>query len=425
VNVAIFRDDCEVAVIGAGPYGLAAGAHLKAAKIATRVFGDPLSFWRDNMPKGMKLRSPWTGSHIADPQKKFSLDVFAHQHGIDPVEDQLPREQFVRYGEWFQRQNIPDLDTRRVIRVEIAGRRFCLVLEDGETFSTRRVIVAMGLANQDFRPAPFVGLPKELVSHTCEHANLEKWRGKRVAVVGRGQSACESAALLREAGSDVELICRGDVHWLGAPQRDGRRDCSWLWRLRESLQAPSAVGPPPLNWLNELPGIERQLPAEMRSWISARSLRPASAWWVKPRFEDVRVEARCKIVGAMTKGNQVAVQLDSGLRVYDHVLLATGYKFDIAKLRVLPRELMQRIVCVHGSPVLATGFESTQPGLHFVGSSSVRSYGPLMRFIAGSGYAARSVTRKILAHRKRLKREGLMQMECDFLTSPAEDVLWC
>src|SRR5215472_17796598 len=72
-------DDCEVAVIGAGPYGLAVAAHLRAADISTRVFGRALSFWRENMPKGMRLRSPWIATQIADPDRRFSLDAFARR----------------------------------------------------------------------------------------------------------------------------------------------------------------------------------------------------------------------------------------------------------------------------------------------------------------------------------------------------------
>src|SRR5216684_2298166 len=79
VNVALLPDECEVAVIGAGPYGLAVAAHLKAAGLGTRAFGDPMSSWRNSMPKGMKLLSPWSATHIADPAKRFSLDRFWHQ----------------------------------------------------------------------------------------------------------------------------------------------------------------------------------------------------------------------------------------------------------------------------------------------------------------------------------------------------------
>ena len=67
---------CDVAIIGAGPYGLAAAAHLRAAGIATRVFGEPMAFWRHNMPDGMKLRSPWIATHIAEPRHRFTLDDY-------------------------------------------------------------------------------------------------------------------------------------------------------------------------------------------------------------------------------------------------------------------------------------------------------------------------------------------------------------
>ncbi len=398
-------DDCEVAVVGAGPYGLAVAAHLRDAKIGVRVFGDPMSFWRDNMPKGMKLRSPWRATHIADPHRTFSLDAFAAVQGIDPLPDQLPLEAFVRYGEWFQRRAVPDLDRRKVMRVEPVSEGFRLLLEGDEAVNARRVVVATGLAKQDFRPSPFAGLPSALVSHSCEHATLDRWRGKRVAVVGRGQSACESAALLREAGSEVELVCRGPVRWIGAGDHDDDDDAArrrgWLWLLREMLQAPSAVGPPPLNWLNELPAIERRLPARLRSWISARSLRAGAVWWVKPRFEGVRVIAGRAIIAVQAGDDRVTVRFGDGPRTYEHVLLATGYRIDIAKVGLLAPDLLHRIACIDGSPVLADGFESTVAGLHFVGSSSVMSFGPLMRFIAGAGYAARQVTRTALVSRFR------------------------
>ena len=138
--------------------------------------------------------------------------------------------------------------------------------------------------------------------------------------------------------------------------------------------------------------------------INAHSLRPAAAWWLKPRFDGVRLQAGRRVLGVMTRGNQVGVELNTGLRVYDHVLLATGYNIDISKLGILAPDLLQRIVCAGGSPVLAAGFESSVPGLHFVGASAAASFGPLMRFIAGARYAARSVTRAALAHHSHARR---------------------
>jgi pyridine nucleotide-disulfide oxidoreductase len=400
-DVANLSNDCEVAVVGAGPYGLAVAAHLRSAKVDARVFGRPMSFWREQMPKGMKLRSPWIATHIADPGKRLSLDVFAHQVALAP-QDQLPLERFVQYGDWFARQAVPDLDARKVLRIENAAPGFRLVLEDGEV-AARRVVVALGLAGQELRPPQFVGLEPDLVSHTCEHDRLDRWRGRRVAVVGRGQSACESAALLRESGSEVDLIARGEVHWIGVAPGKADRDRGWRWRLRELMQAPSAVGPFPWSWLNELPGIERLLPRDLRSWIAARSLRAAATRWVMPGFEGVRVLAGRTISSVSRQGDGVAVALDDGVRTYDHVLLGTGYRIDIAKLGILSPELLGTVARNGGSPVLSAGFESSRPGLHFAGASAVDSYGPLMRFIAGAGYAARSITRTALAGRGRAK----------------------
>ena len=189
VTRARLSDDCEVAVIGAGPYGLAVAAHLRRAAVSTRVFGRPLSFWREHMPKGMRLRSPWIATHIADPDKKFSLDAFARATALSR-QDQLPLARFVEYGDWFQHQAVPDLDPRKVVRVESAAPGFRLTLADETAVHARRVVMAMGLAHQELRPQQFAGVDRALVSHTSEHAALDKWRGQRVGVVGRGQSAC-------------------------------------------------------------------------------------------------------------------------------------------------------------------------------------------------------------------------------------------
>jgi cation diffusion facilitator CzcD-associated flavoprotein CzcO len=393
-----FRDDCEVAVIGAGPYGLSLGAHLNSAGIDTRVLGRPMSFWREHMPKGMKLRSPWAATHIVDPDNLLSLDAYAAVTSLGRP-DPLPREDFIRYGEWFQTTALPDLDTRQVAKIEPSGRGFALTLEDGAGMRARRVVVAMGLANQEVRPAAFSGLPIDVVSHTADHADLGIFRGQHVAVVGRGQSACESAALLAEAGAAVTLICRGDIHWLGAETSGNAHRRDLYWRLHKLLATRSGVGPFPLNWANEQPDLVRRLSGELRAWLNAKSLRPGAAGWVRPRVAGVAIDAGRTILGARQSGAGITLRLDSGTQNFDHVLLATGYHVDIARLGILPSELMATIATDQGSPVLAGGYQSSVPGLHFVGSAAVRSYGPLLRFVWGAGYAARTVTRFVCANR--------------------------
>jgi FAD-dependent urate hydroxylase len=390
------HDHCEVAIIGAGPYGLAAGAHLMAAGIETRVFGDTMAFWRRNMPNGMKLRSPWRASTIADPNRVHTLDVFAQVHGIERTEN-LPLADFVRYGEWFQHKAVPGLDRRMIRSVRRGAKSFRLILDDESTIDATRVVVAMGLTNQEFRPPQFAGIPKHLVSHSSEVVNPNAFRGQRVVVIGRGQSACESAVLMNEAGADVELICRGEIYWIGREAQATQHKDDLQWSIQAILTAPSAIGPFPFNWLVDAPGLLHQLPSGLRHRISTRCLRAAASAWLRPRSGGIRVNPHRSLIGAYANGDRITLHLDNGVSTSNHVVLATGYRTDISKLNILAPELLRQVTLNAGYPVLSEGFESSVPGLHFVGSPAVGSFGPLPRFVAGAGYAAKSVTRAALA----------------------------
>ncbi len=392
VNPVQSDNRCAVAIIGAGPYGLAAAAHLRAANIPIRIFGDALAFWRANMPTGMKLRSPWSGTHIADPRGRLTLDAYYRQAGMD-VPKLLPVENFIGYGLWFQQHVAPDLDTRAVTRVEARDGGFRLVLEDGDTFFAQRLVMATGLLGHEHRPAQFDGLPRALVSHSCEHTDSERYRGKRVAVIGRGQSACESAALLHEAGADVELICRGNLVWNADPgQRSALRKAVRAV-LGNMLIPPSQVGPFPHNWVNEAPGIIRHFSQATRDRWNELNLRATAILWLRPRLQDVPADQGRTILAARKDSNGVALTLDNATKRYDHVLLATGYQIDVDKMRLLEPRLRERIARHGGLPVLNGAFESSVRGLHFVGAAAVASFGPLLRFIAGAGFAARRLTR--------------------------------
>jgi hypothetical protein len=386
------RNDCQVAIIGAGPYGLSVAAHLRAANVPIRVFGEPLSFWRNNMPTGMLLRSPWIATHFSDPHGRYLLDDYYRQTGMT-VPKLLPVENFIDYGRWFQEQIAPDVDRRKVTRVEPFDGGFRLTLEDGEPFFARRVVMAMGLLGHEYRPAEFDGLPRSLVSHSSEHTDSKCYRGKRVAVIGRGQSACESAALLHEAGANVELITRGSLIWNADPEKRSGLRKSLRALLGNMLIPPSQVGPFPYNWANEAPGVIHHFPQAYRDSWNENSLRATAILWLRPRLKDVPVDQHRRILAARRAGDQVALTLDNATKQYDHVLLATGYRTDVDKMGLLDKHMRARIARHNGQPVLSGGFESSVPGLHFVGASAVGSFGPLLRFIAGAGFAARRVAR--------------------------------
>ena len=398
------RAICDIAIIGAGPYGLAAAAELRNAGIAARIFGEPMSFWRGNMPDGMMLRSPWIATHFVHRQGLL-LDDYYREAGLD-IPKLLPLEKFIDYGLWFQRKVASDVDRRKVVRIEPHERGFQLMLEDGETAFARRVVIAAGLLGHEFRPPEFSGLPAALVSHSCEHRDSQRYRGKRVAVIGRGQSACESAALLHEAGADVEIISRGHLEWNADPEQRSSLRRSMRSMLGQHLIPPSQVGPFPYSWLNEAPGLVHHLPRSTRERVNEISLRPTAITWLRDRLKHIPMHGGQHIRAAERVGGGVALMLEGATRHFDHVLLATGYRTDVERMTLLEPKLRQRITRRGGLPVLNADFESSVSGLHFIGAAAVGSFGPLLRFIAGAGFAARRIAR--VTARNRLSRPVLV-----------------
>lgn len=385
----------DVAVIGAGPYGLAATAQMGAYGVNVRTFGKPMSFWRRHMPEGMILRSPWQGSHISG-LRSISLDKFASLHDIPKVSN-ISLANFVRYGLWVQNRLAEYTDSRSVEYVEKTSEGFRVILEDGERVNAVRLVVAAGIRPFAQRPERFDGLPAAFISHSSDHDRLDHFSGQEVLVVGGGQSALESAALLQEAGAKVRVVVRNpQVYWLGRGHRMVRRLGPISGMAEKVLYPPADVGPPGMNWMIQLPPLYRHLPAQMQVRIAQRALRPAGAGWLRPRVEDVPIDIGKQIESATVSGDWLRVQFDDGTsRLVDHVLLATGFRIDVSKYSFLPEKLTARIKSVAGYPALSTSFESSIPGLHIVGAPAAKSFGPLTRFVAGSGFAARSLASAI------------------------------
>jgi cation diffusion facilitator CzcD-associated flavoprotein CzcO len=394
----VSRTDCDIAIIGAGPYGLASAAHLAAADgFSIRVFGTPMSFWERQMPAGMVLRSPYVASNIADPHRDLTLDDF-ESVARRPLSRPVSLEQFVEYGRWFQQQALPELDTRLVERVEKNGN-FSLALADGERVGAKRVVVAGGIMPFAWRPPIFRDLDGELVSHSSENRDLARFAGRRVLVIGGGQSALESAALLHESGAEVEVVVRADrIYFL----RRGHGLIHRLGPLTRLLFAPAEVGPAGISRLVSTPSWYRRLPRSLQDRFSVRSLRPAGAAWLQPRLEQVPIRLATCVSSVVEKNRELEVTFDDGTtRQCDHVLLATGYRVDVSGYDFLPEPLLKHVARAGGYPRLDRGFESSLEGLHFVGAPAAWSYGPLMRFVAGTEFAAPVLARAILAKEHR------------------------
>jgi thioredoxin reductase len=379
--------DCEIAIVGAGPYGLSAAAHLRAVGIEATVFGEPMNFWASGMPEGMLLRSPREASTISDPQSMFTLEAYEAASGTEPVK-RVKWETFVAYGKWFQKQLGCNSDQRGVADIRRNGAGFKLTLADGTVLSSQRVIVAAGIGPFRKTPEVFSGLSPKSASHCYDGRNFREL-GKRVAVIGAGQSALESAAILHEMEIDVEVIARiQELRWIGMHQRLHR-----LGPISKALSSKHDVGPIGISRLVAYPNLVYHFPIGIKDRIRTRAVRSAGAPWLIPRLNNVKISTGRTVVSAKELDCEVQLLLDDGSeRRVDHILMATGYRVDIAKYQFLAPALVKAVRQLDGYPDLAGGFETSVPGLHFIGATAARNFGPLMYFVTGTEFAARELT---------------------------------
>jgi len=393
--------DANVTIVGAGPYGLSAAAHLRALGVPFRILGIPMSAWRDHMPNGMFLRSEGFASSLSDPEDHMTIGRYCREHGLEygDYAVPVPLETFLGYGRWFQRQAVPEVEEVLVSSLRRRPGGFDLTLENGERFTSRRVVVACG-------PVPFARMPSvlrslgpERATHTSDHSDLAGFAGRDVAVIGKGQSALETAALLNEAGARTHLLARRlRLHWNPDPVLDR----SLNDRIREPI---AGLGSGWACWLySNAPAAFYRLPARSRVRRARHSLGPSGAWWLRGRVEGrVSVHLQSEVVSARPENGGVRLVLahdDGGSSeiVTDHVIAGTGYRVDVTRLRFISPGLMARLRRRAGAPVLSTDFESSVPGLYFLGLAAANTYGPVCRFVYGARFSARRASRHLLAN---------------------------
>lgn len=397
-------DPVDVAIVGAGPYGLSLGAHLRAAGVRFRQFGLPMQSWREKMPRGMLLQSPAIASNLWDPDRQHTLARFCAITGRDYADDGLlvSLDTFVAYASWFQHNQVPDLEELMVTRVIRLGGYYELTLSDGGRALAHNVVVATGMQHFAHVPSLLAMLPSQVCTHPCEHPDLSVFRGAELVVVGAGQSALESAALLHEQGADVRVLARAArLAWHGEPRKARRSP------LRRLLAPEAPLGCGWASWFySSQPNLFRRLPAVRRVRAARTALGPAGAYWLRPRVEGkfpALVRHSVRWAEPEPRGVRLGLQAGDGNVTEitaDHVLAATGYRPDLSRLSFLDQALRSAVRTLAGTPEVGPDFQSSIPGLYFVGPAVAPTFGPVMRFLYGAGYAVRTVTRSFTTVRR-------------------------
>jgi hypothetical protein len=293
---------------------------------------------------------------------------------------------------------VPEVDERTVTRVAAGPGGFTAVTEDGEEVQARTVALAVGVMPFVEVPQALRGLHPALVTHSSHHSDLDRFRDRDVTVIGGGQAALETAALLAEQGTRVRVLARAEqLRWNDVPP-------PWERPWYQSARSPhSGLGPGWRNWFYaERPNLFRRLPEPTRARIATTALGPAGAWWVRDRVEGVvellpghEVTAACAVPGG--------VRLDTASRAgalrsleTEHVIAATGFRARCDRLALLSPELRGTLAALpDGSPEVGRTFESSYPGLFLAGLVTASGFGPAMRFVQGASFTASTLVRGV------------------------------
>jgi thioredoxin reductase len=381
------RTAIPVTVVGAGPYGLSVAAHLAGAGVKTRVFGQPMQTWRSYMPNGMVLKSEGFAMNISDPDDSYTLERYCRDHGIAyrPTGWPVPVKVFAGYGEAFQKRLVPHLEPTLVRTIQPAETGYSVTLASGEVVPTRHVVLAVGIRAYARGAEALADLPADRVTHSADQGDMEAFRGRRVAVLGGGASAMDAAAALYRSGATpIAITHRPEVRFY-APGT-----------LRDRFLSPlTPLGP---GWKKQLcctfPDLFHALPEKTRIDLVSSYLGPSPAWSVRDIIhEHVDLRLNTDVVQAKVEGDAVALTLRHGgateTLTVDHVIAATGYRFDVDRLTMLAPEIRAVLRRDRNALKLNHSFETRMPGLQVVGTPASPSFGPILRFVCGTAFAAR------------------------------------
>ncbi len=394
----------DVAIIGAGPYGLSIAAHLRASKTSFRIFGTPMSSWRHHMAAGTSLKSFGFASSLYVPGDTFTLEHFCKERGLpySDVVDPVSIETFIEYGMEFQRRLVPNLEQTDIVGLSRSPHGFTLTTQTGEVLTARRVVIAVGITYFGYIPDSLAALPPEFVSHSSQHTQVSGFRGRTVAVIGAGASAADLSGLLQEAGAKVHMIARADsIHFHDPPAPEPRP------LFQRILFPRSGLGQGwPAKLSTDLPLVIHAMPAKFRLYAVHNVNGPAPGWFAKEKVVGhVTTHLNTDLKAANKNENSVHLLLSEhggatkDLHV-DHIIAATGYRVSLDRLGFLEPGLRQQMQTIEEAPILNTNFESSVSGLYFVGLAAAPSFGPLCRFAYGAKFTAPRIARHLIATKK-------------------------
>lgn len=357
----VFGDCLDLAVIGAGPTGMSIAAHAESHGLDYAVIGESWAFWHRHMIP-LPLRSPPTSTNIDTPRSGFQFLDFARQFKR-PEAKRISFPEFAAYASWFATQH-KLRPVRLAVQMLRRDREAWFIQTPRGAIRARHVVVAVGLNGMQRLPDEAVRHP-QLYTAVSEIKCFGEFRGKRVAVIGGGQSAAEAALSLAATGANAHLVVRGPRVIFRSLHSPGALVFKFLFKRADRFIAflPAFLQTQLLRFLTK-----GTVEPELRDELERRDVRIHTSSQVVPTISSRQM--RLEICSHETDSIPV-----------DHAVLGTGYAFDVRRIPFL-RDVP--VAHVGGLPRLNRYGESSAPGLYFCGIAALRLIGPQAQFVFGT-----------------------------------------
>lgn len=371
--------ETEVLIVGAGPYGVGIAQELWHRGIRFAIVGEPFELWFRHTLDVMLLRSDHRASDLYSRDGRYSFPRF-----LDEEENgrggggggRTPVDTFRRYLRRVMAELPFPVRRARVTRLERPageGGPFLARCDDGAEIAARAAVLATGGGDHLHLPPELARLPAARVLHSWRTEAIQTLAGRRVLVVGGGQSAAESVDALRRANA-----------------------VTWAYRTRPVFFSEPLRLPTPLfKALLAVSPAFFHLPPAVHRQLARAFFRPTITPNLRAVFRDPAVRALhadAETLALTPRGEILTSPLAGEI---DNVVAATGFRYTLAGLPFLAESLRHRLGGPEAAPALDRDFQTAVPGLYLAGGIAQGAFGPAQRFILGSWHAARRIGRAL------------------------------
>jgi putative flavoprotein involved in K+ transport len=328
----------DTLVIGAGQAGLAAGYHLQSS-------GTDFAILEASTQPGGAWPHYYTSLRLFSPARFSALPGLPFPG--DP-ERYPTRDEVIAYVQRYAIHfDLPIITNTRVAQVTQRARQFQIQTTDGRSFVAQRLIAASGSFQHPYQPviagqAQFAGT----LLHSFAYQTPEPFVGRRVVVVGGGNSAVQIAVELAQV-AQVSLAVREPVRFV--TQRPYGRDVHFWWSLLRLDTSP----------------IEHPLGRLFAHLTNGPGPRVLDAGIYRQALAAGKPDTR-PVFQSFTENG--VIWADGSIEEIDAVIFATGYRAGLDYLA--PLGALDNA----GQPLHRHGVSTVVPGLGFVGLANQRTF---------------------------------------------------